>query len=79
MRLNQFSSQANYDPLPHQLMWKYIAYARKNVNNIKISKEACQVKCFIKPVILNSFMVLCTFARLTFLNLIKFRLKRVQL
>jgi len=43
LRLNQYSSQANYDPLPHQLMWKYIAYARKNVNNVKISKEACQV------------------------------------
>jgi len=43
LRLNKFSSQADYDALPHQLMWKYIAYARKNINNIKISKEACQV------------------------------------
>ncbi len=43
LRLNNYSSEGDYDPVPHALMWKYIAYARKNINNITLSDSACKV------------------------------------
>lgn len=42
-RLARFTRSENCDPLPQALAWKYVAYCRKNVPNISLSPEACQV------------------------------------
>ena len=42
-----YASKDDCDPVPNYLMWKYIAYARKNVKEVQLSHEACQVVCVI--------------------------------
>ncbi|CAK8676777.1 unnamed protein product [Clavelina lepadiformis] len=41
-KLMNYASRDDCDPVPHFLLWKYIAYARKNNKQIKLSPEACQ-------------------------------------
>ncbi|XP_039271965.2 DNA helicase MCM8-like [Styela clava] len=42
-RLSTYARSKDCDPLPHALAWKYIAYTRKNIHDITLSPEACQV------------------------------------
>nr|CAB3263697.1 DNA helicase MCM8 [Phallusia mammillata] len=42
-RLRSYASSKDCDPVPHSLLWKFIAYARKNVKQVKLSVDACKV------------------------------------
>lgn len=46
-RLSAYSRSDDVDPVPHSVAWKYIAYARKNITEITLSVEACQVSSWI--------------------------------
>uniref|UniRef100_H2YE20 DNA helicase MCM8 n=1 Tax=Ciona savignyi TaxID=51511 RepID=H2YE20_CIOSA len=42
-KLSSYARKDDCDPVPHYLLWKYIAYARKTLKQVKLSPEACQV------------------------------------
>ena len=51
-KLISYASKDDCDPVPHYLMWKYIAYVRKNVKEVKLNEEACQViRCVSESVV----------------------------